>query len=598
MADTHILHISDLHLASDADRALIDDTATVVRPKRPRAIVISGDFVNGPDVTEMAKVRDRLIRLAEEFAENGLPCLQVLVPGNHDCRLSGIFKSSPSKVFEAVFGPSWKSPSFCPATPRGIAFFCFDSNTNDPRVNFARGAVGRDEFRRFEKDYLTMETRHGKSFVEAYKIAVLHHHPLPIADSELSVLAAGAVTAKVKRYFTGDAFLGLEDAGVFLREMVTKRIDLVLHGHKHFPFFARVEVDTADEKNGETRILAAGSASKAAEGGGYRNSFNLITLREDGTVEAERWDNRTGAFRWRRSFPLLSYEERRRAAFEDFRAVHGYAVKHEAHNTAINKYGDCDREVLRLEMAALEGKSLEAIQVETSSEAAIYAGLTLKSLDPQEADPEFVFAPNRKRGEICGHVQFGRPIESKPVSFRTTYKAYNAYAFTKEQRFRMRDKDIPEYQSVRIRYPIEHLSLSILFPQEHPMPKPAVRVFFSKCGGSDSPRSSRGALVRTALAGVRVASHSEPRGADAAKRSTVCGGVDFAFRKGAPWKGPFFFGGGEHGAISQATFGRVTAERHRELRAGAAGSSACEDYRPLFTQRSERKDRAWIARLR
>lgn len=484
MSETNILHISDLHVASDADRSLIDDIAKAMHSKRPQVIVISGDFVNGPDETKLVAVRDRLGQLAREFGDKDNPCLQVVVPGNHDCRRSGIFKSSPSAVFEKVFGKDWRRPAFFPATPRGVAFFCFDSNTNDPRVNFARGKVGREEFRRFENDYLAMAKEHGQRFAEACKIAVLHHHPLPIADSELSVLAAGDVIGKFKRYFTGDAFLGLEDAGVFLRQMVTKRIDLILHGHKHHPFYARVEVDAADEKMGKTRILAAGSASKATERGGYQNSFNFITLHEDGTLDAERWDNRSGTFYPQEPFSLISYEERRRGAFEEFCAERGYVVKHEAHNTAINRYGDCDREVLRLEMTSLVGKPLEAIPVETSSEAAIYAGLVLKSLNPQEADPQFVFSADRKRGEIRGEVRFGRPIDSRPVSFRTTYTAYNSYAFTKEQRFRMRGKDIPEYKSVQIRYPIEHLCLSIRFPQELPMPKPSVRVFLLNVASS------------------------------------------------------------------------------------------------------------------
>ncbi len=485
MPDTVILHLSDLHLASDADRRLLDDIEAAVRDRKPAVIVISGDFVNGPDAPEMTAARDRLRKLAKDLGGEAGPCAQVIVPGNHDYRESGIYSRSPSKVFDEVFGRRWRDPTFIASEKRKVAFFCFDSNTNDPRINFARGRVGRDEFRRFANDYTAMQEQRGTDFAEAYKIAVLHHHPMAIADSELAGSAAPGRLSKLKHYFTRDAFLGLEDAGVFMREMVTRDIDLVLHGHKHFAFFARVEVDTADEKTGETRILAAGSASKSDEDGGCKNSFNLITLREDGTVGAERWDNHSGGFYKRKDFPLVTYEQTRARAFANSCQESAFIVAREFHNTAINSYGDCDREILREEIVSSEARATQEIPVETSSVAAIYAGLTLHSMEPLEADPIFVPSADCKRGEIRGKVQFARPLGPEPISFQTSYRAYNAFAFTREQRLRMRDANLPEYQSVKIRYPIKSLSLSIRFQPEGAMPKPAVRVFAQTPQGAD-----------------------------------------------------------------------------------------------------------------
>lgn len=484
MADTVLLHLSDLHLDTEHDWALLNDISTAIAPVPPRVIIISGDFVNGPDKARMERVHKRVEELAKKFT----PCDLVVVPGNHDYREWGVFRRSAAGTeFETVFGKEWRNARFVPMNKGGIAFFCFDSNTNDPRVNFARGRVGRNEYRRFRDEYRRMQQAHGKDFSEAFKIAVLHHHPMPIADSELAV--ERGVIAAIKDYWTGDAFLGLQDAGLFVREMVTKRIDLVLHGHKHFPFSARVEVETADEKTGEIQILAAGSASKAVEGGGHKNSFNLIILRDDGTVEIQLWDNSTGSFYYRpgaRKKPwVINYERARERVFENFCAESEFMVARESHSTVINKYGDCERLVVREEMRATGTKPIPTIPIETSSAAAIYAGLSIKATS-KHADPVFEPTADCKRGELRGQIRFERPLDSDPLSFQTRYRAFNAFAFTQEQRYRMQDEQGPEYQRAKIRYPIGNLSLSIKFPPNVPVPRPTVHVYFEEGKARDS----------------------------------------------------------------------------------------------------------------
>src|SRR5207248_4883801 len=117
-------------------------------------------------------------------------------------------------------------------------------------------------YQRFASEFEKLHRTNPAVFDRAFKIVVLHHHPLPIADAE----EAG--------FFATDGFLGLDDAGIFMREMAARRIDLVLHGHKHYTFNAGISI-AAGPLLRDLTILAAGSACKS---GRHENSFNVITV--------------------------------------------------------------------------------------------------------------------------------------------------------------------------------------------------------------------------------------------------------------------------------------------------------------------------------
>ena len=184
-----IAHISDLHLSSadawqnfNALRAAI----TQIEPK-PSAIIASGDFLDHPDpaavITALRKtfgqheqpknlayVREQLVQLCRECGER---CELIVVPGNHDCRMFGLtsWKNQTAK-FNRVF-KDWGNSLFFLQDVRPVAIFCLDSNTNDARINAARGCVGKDEYARFEHEFEKLQKANGEIFDNAFKIVVL-----------------------------------------------------------------------------------------------------------------------------------------------------------------------------------------------------------------------------------------------------------------------------------------------------------------------------------------------------------------------------------------------------------------------------------------
>jgi 3',5'-cyclic AMP phosphodiesterase CpdA len=325
MPPKYLVHFSDLHLEGTESWAAFRLAETICQQLKPRVLVVSGDFLDHPHEARMQRVKARLDQLCTDSGG----CRLVVVPGNHDCKIFGLYAvKNPAARFERVFGADWKKPVTLKIGKHDVVIFCFDSNTSNPQINFARGRVGTAEYGRFNQEYAQQSG--SPAFERAFKIAVLHHHPLPIAASE------GA------NYFGKDAFLGLEDAGSFMEEMIAKRIDPVLHGHKHFPLFARVHVTDRDSEERGTVIVAAGSTSKPSQSA--NNSFNLVEFHDDGRVDVIRYDRGNAGFeRRQKRIGLLSYDACRGRAFEAFCAESDRVTQFLAHNYLIDRFGDCQR---------------------------------------------------------------------------------------------------------------------------------------------------------------------------------------------------------------------------------------------------------------
>ena len=106
------------------------------------------------------------------------------------------------------------------------------------------GKVGKEQLDIFENFW---NTKSGEidGFDTFTKIAVLHHHVIPIPSEELK------------------PFSILTDAGRFLEILSKCDIDIILHGHEHCPFMAKVGYNLAllgESYEKESLILGAGSA--------------------------------------------------------------------------------------------------------------------------------------------------------------------------------------------------------------------------------------------------------------------------------------------------------------------------------------------------
>jgi predicted MPP superfamily phosphohydrolase len=453
-----IVHISDLHLSTkDAKEIFTSHVINDIREFKPKLVIVTGDLVDDPDKAVFEEVRGKLEMLCTACGV-AYPDHLVVVPGNHDYRRHGVMGRKATikgSGFEETF-PNWQRERFYEINGQYFSIFCFDSNTNDPRINLARGRVGSSEYGRFRKAYGDLQSQHNTHFDKSFKIAVLHHHPLPIAQTE-----TGWIT-------DNDAFLGLDDAGTFMQEMVENRIDLVLHGHKHFPFFARTKFITAAHGERELTILAAGSTCKPAPGK-QGNGYNLITLKDNKTIEVEqRFRDTPGGFKLRQRIPVMTYEMHRERQYYEELCRSPYSLELEKHNILINEDGDSECLEEFRNFRVLSGCEVQDFPISSKTVAGTFKGFSAYSRSDAITDPAWKLDDDSTDTFYKGRVDFRRPLtyEAGPISFDTCYYHFNAFALDAEQGERLYGDKDPEYYVNFVGYPIGTLLITIRFPSD------------------------------------------------------------------------------------------------------------------------------------
>src|SRR5579885_1293573 len=327
-----IAHLSDLHFGRGFNRPLWNNLRRIVGEHRPHLIIVTGDLVNSPFRWTLKRAREALVELACEAggAPAATPGNLILVTGNHDVRLLGIcpvrwlkwiFPLLGLLIFAVLFAVLWYFTAlswrwaFFPAaasvlamfaaraacfgdfaavfgahlltrpthwTDLGLAIYPFDSASRGRK--YARGEIGPAQFVNAQ-EAPELRTVSGAPAPEQapeprYRIALLHHHPLPIP------------------YDTSqEPLMIMEDAGAFLSEISDQRIPLVLHGHKHHHHFSRVTINAGAAEQFEASVLAAGSATAGRRPGRFGFNFNLVTIEADGNARVLPYLATGGTFR-------------------------------------------------------------------------------------------------------------------------------------------------------------------------------------------------------------------------------------------------------------------------------------------------------------
>ena len=307
---TTIAHLSDLHYQGtdfNAEQWLAVRNA-IVRFD-PAMIIVSGDLVDHPDEQLLTAAKQELVSLAQEAAAQ-----LFVVPGNHDLFRWGLdVRRGRSPLFDRIFAdmtleraaapatpavvpiaasPGWKfwrwrwrrvGPSAAPVPephlppkalrllrqPDGfpVLLALLDSNKNET-IAFAGGSVNTDDLAVLDQELERIE------HVYLVRIAVIHHHVLPIAYTSGRVIGA-------------EPLMVLENAGTVLSKLARHRFDLVLHGHKHRQQFARIDFATEVAEGYPIAVASAGSAALFEKNNTRANSFNLITIADHGGITVE-----------------------------------------------------------------------------------------------------------------------------------------------------------------------------------------------------------------------------------------------------------------------------------------------------------------------
>ena len=206
-----ILHISDLHFGAHG-HVLKESLGALVATLQPHVILATGDLVDQPKAHFLQEARQYLNSLALESAGGGKQgaAQLIVVPGNHDRRYFGTLRFKHNK-FEQYFGDLSSSQYL---EKDNVWIHGFDSSGG-----FRAGANGKilsADIHKFNLEYERLSAKFGDRFRASYKIAALHHHPLPIN-----------LDSRISRWLT------LANAAEFLNAVLKRNINLVVHGHEH-----------------------------------------------------------------------------------------------------------------------------------------------------------------------------------------------------------------------------------------------------------------------------------------------------------------------------------------------------------------------------
>jgi predicted phosphodiesterase len=310
---TRIAHLSDLHYGGAFDIALWQSVQRAVATFNPHLLIVSGDMVDDPREDHLWAAKQELDRLAASL-KAGL----YVVAGNHDLFFSGlditggrsgwfdhIFNRKadappPTAGFTRLEGGRWQTlkdrarvflgrgahavrpPAPLPPSPRGAAapmlrepeqtrvlLALIDSNAANEPVRLATGSVSTD-------DLVSLDAELQRVGIAPHlaRIAVIHHHLLPIAYTAGGIIGA-------------EPFMVLHNAGDVLGLLARHQFDLVLHGHKHRAQFARIDLSPDSAEGYPIAVAAAGSAALRTPNNPLGNSFNLITIQDNGRIDVE-----------------------------------------------------------------------------------------------------------------------------------------------------------------------------------------------------------------------------------------------------------------------------------------------------------------------
>ena len=222
-----IVQISDIHVGAQFKEETFDLAVEEINQLKPSVIVATGDLTNEGLLKEYEKCKSKFSQFDTEKI--------IAMSGNHDYRNTGylLFKK----------------------------YFPFDSvnELDDDTVLVTLGTArpDRDEGEIGYRQNLWLE-RTMKKHENKTKILAMHHHLIGVPD-------------------TGTDRVTVIDSGDALRTALASKIDLVICGHKHRPWFWNF---------GNLSIANAGTVSSERMRGLFDNTYNIITI-EKGKIKVD-----------------------------------------------------------------------------------------------------------------------------------------------------------------------------------------------------------------------------------------------------------------------------------------------------------------------
>lgn len=288
-----ILHLSDLHFgeshgfrqylvtpAESVQRvSLLDRVLTAVNKAEADIgiVVASGDFVSKGTTDDYPAAADFLCELLDRLQLEKKHL--VLVPGNHDFKTRVAMNSLPTMDYSherpyrdfvsGLLGVTKEAEierlqHFVLSSGEHVVFGSLNSVRLRGKETKEYGYVG---LHRYAEMFDYMNQILAQTGTDAYRIAVLHHHVLPVQELE-SPRDGVPVSLTV-------------DAAQLLDELQERRFDALLHGHQHKPFYSLVSrsiISGTSVKSPERRIAIIGNGSSGATNGALAEDFPYNTV--------------------------------------------------------------------------------------------------------------------------------------------------------------------------------------------------------------------------------------------------------------------------------------------------------------------------------
>jgi 3',5'-cyclic AMP phosphodiesterase CpdA len=470
---TTIAHISDLHFDSTTNFEKEDVWKVLPTDLRPRQIdllAVTGDLIDSSVADNLRKdgvrmafvnVKRFLLALCGELGIDPNTALSI-VPGNHDYRIKGVvspdskfrllrkMKQSLITAHDDLFLEQF-AQYYQPKVLLGLrcCLFTFDSNTTDWNLNLASGRITNYDLASFSDLCQELPKRYPAEWLTFTRIALLHHHPMPIAATELR-----------GGFIESETYHLLKNAGLFMTEMVNKGVELVLHGHKHYPALSRATFPISDLQSHTISVIAAGSASVK---GLPHTSYNLITIADNGSISVERRVREHASYGRGVLLPSLQpYEQTRLARFRRLAAVKQVTLKvGKWTRVDIIQPGSGDDDIIEsyddVRSFSAEAR-VDKIPVRYSSSSGFVSEPHLTSADRDVGWEE----DTSVRGK--GAITFDPPIGDEPISFDSQVTIHNAFHFNEQDRLAVTGTDPEEAAYVTITDACELLTFKVKFP--------------------------------------------------------------------------------------------------------------------------------------
>ena len=487
MEEIKIAHLSDLHCNSKEEwRNMFPYIMNCLKKIAPHIILVTGDLVHHPKKRHFLTLSKHFdsIRKKPQLPNN----LHILVvPGNHDYFMFGnnffnfYNRKKLYKKFEGdFFHPygDYYDVLTSILVNFNIALFPLDSNSSNLSFGFAQGRINSPllVFQKFSEYFQKISTAENINYDFVLKIAITHHHPLPIATSSKE--------ESIER------FLVLRNSYQFLESCRVTGIDIILHGHKHmsnltnYTFFRN-----------ENKSITISSCSSSGNYDADRREIKSIEISNSGTINFQSYfssQHNNDFIEEDKKYETKYYGDIRKVKNQTFcllQKTNNCSVTNIKNKTKIISLLEDGSAFVTISLANIKWKNNidrreKIIQERIRSDMGRVAGgfyefsqcpITGEGLKEAWKNPSLIseVMPNPEKAEAFIKTFYPSNPDSGADEdcFKLNYYISCGFALTRrehEERYRSWDQDQPrqEYASISIDYPTDSIELIVRFPTD------------------------------------------------------------------------------------------------------------------------------------